>query len=56
MVSRAEQHDQQDIDVVFEREREGGHPLGTRLGHRAVREILEVTPLAQEGFEGGVNG
>jgi len=35
-VSRAEQHDQQDIDVVFEREREGGHPLGTRLGHRAV--------------------
>ena len=53
-MSRAEQHDQQDIDVVFEREREGSHPLGTRLGHRAVREELEVTDVAQQGFEGKV--
>ena len=53
-MSRAEQHDQQDIDVVFEREREGGHPLGTRLGHRAVMEELEVTDVAQQGFEGKV--
>lgn len=51
-MSRTEKLDQQDIDAAIEREREGGHPLG----HRAVREELEVTPLAQEGFEGRVNG
>lgn len=55
-MSRTEKLEQQDIDAAIEREREGSHPLGTRLGHRAVREELEVTPLAQEGFEGRVNG
>lgn len=51
-MSKAEQLDQQDIDAVFEKEREGGHPLG----HRAVRQVLEVTEVVQQGFDGTVNG
>lgn len=47
-MGRTERLDQQDIDTVFEAEREGGHPLG----HRAIKDILEVTDLAQQQFDG----
>lgn len=50
-MSKTERFEQGDIDAVFEQEREGGHPLGTRLGHRAVKQVLEVTPLVQEAFD-----
>lgn len=51
-MGRTERLEQEDIEAVFEQEREGGHPLG----HRAVRQVLEVTPLAQQDFEGRTNG
>lgn len=50
-MSKAEQYDQPDIDKVIEAEREGSHPIG----HRAVREVLEVTPLLQQDFEARTN-
>lgn len=51
-MGRTERLEQPDIDAVIEAERQGGHPLG----HRAVRETLEVTPLAQQEFERTVYG
>lgn len=48
MSKQTERLEQQDIDAVFEAEREGGHPLG----HRAVKEVLEKTDLAQQQFDG----
>lgn len=50
-MGRTERFEQQDLDAVIEAEREGGHPIG----YRAVREVLEVTPLAQQRYEGTVN-
>lgn len=47
-MGRTERLDQQDIDAVFEAEREGGHPLG----HRAVKEVVEKTELGQQQFDG----
>lgn len=46
-----ERLEQQDIDAVHQAEREGGHPIG----HRAVRQVLERTDTAQQGFDGVVN-
>lgn len=52
IMGRTERLEQPDIDAVIEAERQGGHPLG----HRAVVETLEVTPLAQQEFERTVYG
>jgi len=46
-MSKTERYDQPDIDAVVEQEREGGHPIG----HRAVKQVLEATPLAQQRFD-----
>lgn len=46
-MSKTEKFEQEFVDQVFEAEREGGHPLG----HRAVKQVLEVTDLAQQAFD-----
>lgn len=51
-MGRTERLEQQDIDRVIEAERQGSHPIG----HRAVREVLEVTTTAQQEFERVVYG
>lgn len=51
-MSQTERHEQPDIDRVIEAEREGGHPIG----HRVVREVLEVTPTAQAEYDRIVHG
>lgn len=40
-MNRTERLEEQLIEDVLERERVGSHPIGTRLGHRAVREVVE---------------
>ena len=52
MARQTERLEQEQIDAVLEAERQGGHPLG----HRAVREVIERTDIAQSEFEGRVNG
>lgn len=47
MTKQTERLEQEYIDESIERDRIGGHPLG----HRAVREVLEITQTAQEGYD-----
>ena len=42
-MKRTEQLEQQEIDAVFEAEREGGHPIG----HRALLPVIERPEAAQ---------
>ena len=51
-MGRTEQFEQPDIDRAIEAERQGGHPIG----HRVVREVLEVTPTAQAEYDRIVHG